>query len=94
MSGILVKNHGGKPRGFLKLGKIFRTKWRESIWTGEAISHSQIFHWLLGEKMRKIKQTMALFEGSEDQKISAEKYLSASRETLHLGEEPQPDVSL
>lgn len=44
--------------------------------------------------MRKIKQTMALFEGSEDQKISAEKYLSASRETLHLGEELQPDVSL
>ena len=44
MSGILVKNHAGKPRGFLKLGKIFRTKWRESIWTGEAISHSQIFH--------------------------------------------------
>ena len=37
--------------------------------------------------------SMTLFEGLEDQKICAGKYLSASRENLHLGEELQRDVS-
>ena len=37
--------------------------------------------------------SMTLFEGLEDQKICAGKYLSASRENLHLGGELQRDVS-
>ena len=37
--------------------------------------------------------SMTLFEGLEDQKICAGKYLSVFRENLHLDEELQPDVS-
>ena len=36
---------------------------------------------------------MTLFEGLEDQKVCAEKYLLVLMESLHVGEELQPDVS-
>ena len=40
-----------------------------------------------------MKQTVTLFEGLEDQKIFAEKFLSVSRESLHIGQELKQNIA-
>ena len=40
-----------------------------------------------------MKQSMTLFEDLEDQKIFAEKFLSVSRESLHIGKELKQNIS-